>query len=109
MPDVFFLKRGDTGPAIQRQCLDEAGDPIALAGATVRFNMRLRDGAVKVNRAAATIVEAATGVVRYAWQAGDTDTAGTYEAEFEITYLDGSIETVPNAGWIEVTITGDIA
>jgi hypothetical protein len=107
--DTFFLKRGDTGPALQRQCLDEAGDPLNITGATVRFSMRARGGDVVVNRAAASIVDAATGIVRYAWQAADTDEAGAFDAEFEITYLDGSVETVPNAGMIEVTITGDIA
>lgn len=109
MLDTFFIKRGDTGPDLQRQLLDESGNPLNLSSATVRFNMQLKGGAVAISRAAATIVNASTGIVKYSWQAGDTDTAGSYEGEFEITYPDSSVETVPNYGMIEITITADIA
>jgi len=31
-----------------------------------------------------------------------------YEAEFRVTYMDGTIETFPNLGFIEVFIIGDV-
>lgn len=106
MRDTFYLKRGDTSPS-----LIYALDPttVVLTGATVRFNMRLSNGAVKVNRAAAVIVTTSPPVVRYDWQAGNVDTAGFYEAEFEVTYAGGAVETFPNSDFIRVQITGDIA
>lgn len=38
----------------------------------------------------------------------DTDTAGRFEAEFEVTYADGAVETFPNDGFIVVQIGPDI-
>jgi hypothetical protein len=70
--------------------------------------MRDAAGPVKIDTAA-TVVTAASGIVRYDWLAADTDTAGTFQAEFEVTYSDGKIETFPNASYIEVVITDDIA
>ena len=58
--------------------------------------------------AAATIVTAAAGLVRYSWNSGDTDTAGSYQAEFEMTYGDGSIETFPNSSNIQIDIMADL-
>jgi hypothetical protein len=108
MSETFHLKRGDTSPAI-RFVLSPAS--VELTSAAVVFNMRrLADGTLKVNRASATIVTA-TGAptVQYSWQTADTNTAGLYRAEFEVTYLDGKIETFPNADFIIVNIADDIA
>jgi hypothetical protein len=103
----FFLKRGDTSPV-----LEFVLDPLTnLTGATVVFNMRLPGAAsAKVSRKAVQVVSPATdGKVRYVWAAEDTDTVGTYSAEFEVTYQDGSVETFPNADDITVHIRQDLA
>lgn len=107
MSASFYLKRGDTSPA-----LAYALTPISidLTGATVVFNMKnARSGAVVVDRGAAVVVTATgTPTVRYDWQPADTGAAGQYQAEFEITYADGSIETFPNTAFIPVMISSDI-
>lgn len=104
MAQKFTVKRGDTSPSLQYN-LQPA---VSLGGASVVFNMSLRStGAVVINRAPATIV--ADGVVRYDWQPGDSDVAGTYLAEFEVTYSDSGVETFPNEGFIVVVVTDDIA
>jgi hypothetical protein len=46
--------------------------------------------------------------VQYDWSAADTATIGTYNAEFEVTYGDSSIETFPNNGFISVVVTDDL-
>lgn len=106
--DKFYLKRGDTSPSLAF-ALEPA--TTVLSGASVVFNMRDRAaGTVKVSRAAAAIVTATgTPTVRYDWAAADTDTAGTYDAEFEVTYSDLTVETFPNSSNITVVISGDIA
>lgn len=104
----FNLKRGDTAPSILYALLPVDTD---LSGATVRFSMSKNDdGAVKINRAAAVVVTATgTPTVRYDWQPADTDEAGFFSAEFEVTYSGGAVETFPNSGHIPVTISPDIA
>ena len=104
----FHIKRGDTSPSLV-YALSPAS--VVLTGASVVFSLRNRaTGTVVVSRAAA-VVEIATGTptIRYDWPAGDTDAAGIYDAEFEVTYSDLSVETFPNASNITIVITEDIA
>ena len=107
MRETFYLKEGDTSPSLLYALSPATVD---LTGASVVFNMRRKGDAVKVNRAAAMIVTTTgTPTVRYDWNAADTDTAGIYEAEFEVTYSGGAVETFPNSDFIAVLISGDIA
>lgn len=105
---TFYIKENDTSPSLAATLKDAAGTVIDLTAATVRFHMRVSGAAAKVD-AAATVVSAANGTVRYDWVAADTDTVGTFEAEFEVTHSDSTIETFPNRGYIRVKIGGDIA
>ena len=107
MRETFYLTKGDTSPSLLYALTPTTVD---LTGATVRFNMLLNGGAVKISRAAAVVVtQTGTPTVRYDWNAADTDTAGFYSAEFEVTYAGGAVETFPNSDFIVVAITGDIA
>lgn len=108
MQETHYLKRGDTSPSLLYALYPASVD---LTGATVRFNMKNRDtGVVKISRAAAAITTpTGTPTVRYDWQSGDVDTVGFYDAEFEVTYAGGAIETFPNASFIVVNVGQDIA
>jgi hypothetical protein len=104
----FKIKRGDTSPALRMQLVPT----VNLTGATVRFNMTgpFEAPTKVVNRQVGGIVGLATaGVVRYDWRAGDTIKAGVYQAEFEITYSDGTIETFPNGEHIQVSVLPDLS
>jgi len=106
---AYFIKQNDTSPALQVTLQDASGTAVDLTGTTVRFHMRkIGDTSTKVDDAA-TLSDADNGIVYYQWSATDTDTVGSFEAEFEVTYSGGEIETFPNNRFIEVEITDDIA
>jgi hypothetical protein len=106
---TFYIKQNDTAPSIRATLKDGDGNVINLTDATVRFHMRTIGGtSTKVDAAATVNSPATAGVVQYDWDAADTDTVGSYQAEFEVTYGDLSVETFPNNGYIRVEITDDI-
>jgi hypothetical protein len=108
---TFQLKEGDTSPAIKFQLLGSDGSGVNITGAEVRFIMA--DGSTTVVDDDTTgnvkITDAATGKVRYDWQQGDTSDSGIYEAEWEVTYTDGTVETFPNSENIIIRIAPDLA
>ena len=105
---TFYIKQNDTSPAMLATLQDADGNAVNLTGATVRFHMRAVGGNEVVVDDAVTVVTPLSGIVRYDWSADDTDTIGSYQAEFEVTYADASIETFPNDGYIRVEIIDDI-
>jgi hypothetical protein len=104
MTEIFRIKRGDTSPAI-RVALEPA--TIDLTGATVLFQMRRRRGALVVD-SAAVVESPLPPIVRYDWADGDTAHDGPFEAEFRVTFADGTTETFPNTKFISVVIGEDI-
>ena len=106
---AFFIKQNDTSPALKATLKDGLDVAVDLSGCSVRFHMRkIGETSSKVD-ASAVIENADNGIVYYSWVAADTDTIGSYEAEFEVTFTGGEIETFPNNRFIEVEITDDIA
>lgn len=93
----FQIKRNDTHKKLTATLEDQDGVRDLSSGITaVKFYMKnIADGNLKVN-AAATISDGANGKVEYKWQADDVDTAGIFEAEFEVEYNTGDKETFPN-------------
>jgi uncharacterized protein YfaS (alpha-2-macroglobulin family) len=104
---TFYIKTGDLLPTIRAQLTGAGGAPVKLAGASVEFHMKNAAGTLKVN-ANATVENAARGVVEYAWTGTDTDTAGTYTAEFEVSVA-GKTMTFPNDSNIAVVISDELA
>jgi len=100
---VTQIKRNDTAPALTSVL------GVDLTGATVAMLMRDdTNGEIKVDLGAATITDAATGTVSYAWQAGDTDTAGMFYVEWVVTFGDGTKRSLPVQGFDRVLIFGDL-
>ena len=67
---AFQIKTGDTSPSLLSSLEDGAGAAIDITGATVRFHMTAIGGTAAKVDAAAVIVDAAGGVVRYDWDRG---------------------------------------
>jgi hypothetical protein len=101
----FTIKRGDTSPALRFALLP---DRVSLAGAVVRFQMRARGGATVIDQPAEILSLFEPAIVAHIWAPGETETPGRFEAEFRVTYLDGTVETFPNLGFIEVFVTEDV-
>jgi len=106
---TFYIKQNDTSPAMLATLQDANGDAVDITAASVRFHLRPISSQTVTVDGAATIVTALDGLVRYDWQAADTSTVGSYQAEFEVTYADSTVETFPNDGYIRVEIISDIA
>lgn len=105
---TFVIKQNDTSPSIEATLTDINGSAVNIASASVRFHMKNMSNNTLTVDQAATIVNAASGIVRYAWQAADTQKPGLYNCEFEVTYSDNSIETFPNDDKIIVSIESEI-
>lgn len=106
----FWLKQGDRNPPLIVTLRDSTGaivDTTTLD--TVKFNMRRRStGNIKLDNATASFLEPRTsGQVQYDWAAGDTDTPGEYDAEFEVIDA-GESQTFPGDTFIEVVISPSI-
>lgn len=106
---AFYIKQNDTSPALQATLKDSNDTAIDLSNASVKFHMRKVGAVTPKIDANATISNADGGVVYYQWQTGDTDTIGSYEAEFEVTFTGGEIESFPNNRYIQIEITNAIA
>ena len=105
---AFKIKTNDTSPKLTVDLEDASGAAVALSGATARFHMK-KYGATSLKiDAAADITDADNGRVEYSWTSGDTDTAGTYYGEIEITYGDATVETFPNSGYFTIIIQEDL-
>jgi hypothetical protein len=109
---VFEIKRGDTAPAFEKSLNDELGQPVNLDGLTeLDFHMRDENYETVVDddtTGNVSVENVVSGDVSYQWQSGDTDTLGSYKAEFVVTYDDGTIQSFPRNGMYDIEVTEDI-
>lgn len=83
---------GATAPSVFGTLVTAEGSAINLTDATVRFQMRLTMDRRFAVDAVATVVDAATGRVRYDWLPGDLAAPGSYVSRWRIQYQDGAVE-----------------
>lgn len=109
----FSIKANDRKPSIRATLLTgtpPATAPVDLTNASrVDFIMKAGGvgGTVKVN-SPAVIVDAPSGVVRYDWAAADTNAPGTYQAEWEVQWLDGMTQTFPTKTYHSIDVLADL-
>jgi hypothetical protein len=101
----LVIKRGDTRPAFQGRCLDGV-TPVDLSGATARLLRRL--GAVALPALALTIPVGTDGLVKRDWVAGDLADAGVWQAEVEVTWPSGGVQTFPADGYVTIHVVADL-
>lgn len=98
MTDKIKLVQGDTKPTLVCTLTDEVtGDPIVITGATVRLKFRQVGSTTLTATIIGAVTNGAEGIVAFYWTTVPTaldGPPGEYEGEIEITFADGSIQTV---------------
>lgn len=103
-PD-FVINQGETEPIFAQQIYDSTGSPVNLAGATGSLVLRNQasPSAVTVT-GRVTIFDAANGKIQWQPSAQDTSAPGLYQAKWQITWANGTPQSYPTDGWLEVSI-----
>jgi hypothetical protein len=113
MADRIKLVQGDTRPQIVISLKNQLGEAIPCNGGSVKFYFRAEGSSTvlatitgslltgfvnddgSINTAAPYNVAGAGGRASFNWPTGALDvSAGNYEGEVEITFSDGTIQTV---------------
>mgnify|MGYP003112125018 CR=1 FL=1 len=114
MADKIKLVQGDTKPALIVSLTDETTAlPIGISGATVKLKFRASGGTSTLATVTGSLLTGKVntdgtidttspydvagngGRVQFQWGSSDLNqSAGDYEGEIEITFSDGSIQTV---------------
>ncbi len=105
------MKQGDLGPSIRAHIVNDSDRQSPdLTGAVVTFKLLSVDPdtgeLVEVFEKAAAVELPTTtgGIVRYDWEAGDTDATGLYRALFKVVLPGGNPEHYPDHGYMWITI-----
>lgn len=109
MANLFKIKRNDTKPTISATLQDSTGSAINLTlGSYVFFNLATNDNTfTPVFSGLGTISDATGGKVEYTWSSSDSNRSGTYLGEFEVTFNDSSVLTLPTDHSLRVVIPED--
>lgn len=93
--ETVDMVKNDTLPSIVFTIVNPTtGDPVDLTGATCRLRIRKKDvGTLKTTLVCAA-VDLPEGQVSTNFPSGTFDEAGIYEAEMEITFISGGVQTV---------------
>lgn len=98
MTEKIKLVQGDTRPALVVNLTDDTtGDPLSIVGATALLKFRPVGEENVLTTLTGSISNGANGQVVFYWAQDPSSLdvpAGDYEAEIEITFADGQIQTV---------------
>ena len=110
---AFTIKQNDTLPNLAFQLFQpDRVTPLDLAAVSV-INLVVRasggtDATVPLFKKPCAIISPSLGTGVYDWDPGDTAISGSYEYEFEITWANGDIQTIPQDGYYSLLIVDDI-
>ncbi len=100
----FTVKQGDSAITFSDSLTYSDGSVVNLTGASVSFVMRAITSASVAFNTSASITSASIGTVAYRPTASDTATAGTYAANWKVSFSGGLVETFPTIGYLTVEI-----
>jgi hypothetical protein len=102
--------RNDTLPNLDVTLTDSDGEAINLTDSVVTFTMVDATDTTSqqvLEQSCLILSGQGTGMIRYLWDAEDTNTAGAYLAQFEIVYDNGGKLTVPTTDTLVIVIMED--
>jgi hypothetical protein len=109
---TFQIKKGDTSPALKAKLINPDGSPAALSLAEeVEFYLNDPKDNEKISDdldGNVSILNASDGQVQYQWKDGQTDNVGQKEAEFVVTFENGTVQSYPNNGFLYINILKDV-
>jgi len=106
---TFAIKQNARRPYLRMLVKDQDGNPFDFSGASgVTFLMYDGEGNEIVSAPASIEAPPSSGVLRYAWADGDTEEAGEFRAEFDVSYGADDVMTVPVKGNILIRIFGGV-
>ena len=117
MADSATWKQNDLEPPCQSTLTNSDGTAINLSTATAVYFLMRPVGGGTAFRAAATVVDATNGVVKWAWttsgapwnsSSGQTYTVGTYDQEWEIMWPSSRPQTCPSNDYNVISIVDDL-
>jgi hypothetical protein len=93
----------DTKLKIAFTLKDGSGNLINITGFTIKFSIRKQNATSNTNDSSntCTLDSPTTGVFSYTFTATDCPTAGTYQGQIHITFVDGKVHRVPK--FIQIT------
>jgi len=98
---VYYTAEGNTEPLEVR--LTRKRETVGLNGATVTFAMQQRNGDKQIT-GSANVTDADAGKVEFVWGGSDLDSPGIYDAEFDVTYASGKLQSYPGRETLVVVV-----
>jgi len=96
MADIIELVQGDTKPSLVVTLKDKkTGGVINITGATIRLKFKGIDDTELTDTLVGVVLDGAAGLGKFDWGVTSlSGEAGVYVGEVEITFSDGSVQTV---------------
>jgi hypothetical protein len=110
---AFNIKRNDLRPYLPAQFFQPNGvDPLPLDQALAVNIVVSPKGAAPEDppkfKKACVITDALAGQIEYRWSGTDTDTAGDFSYEFEISWPNAEPQTIPADAYLDLVIVDDL-
>jgi hypothetical protein len=105
---TFLIKRHARRPYLRLLVKDANGAPVDFTSAVAVKFIMYGEAGEKINTTGTIESPATSGVLAYEWAAGDTDTEGEFQGEFDVDYGSGEHLTVPLDGMLTIRIFPDL-
>lgn len=113
MANRCVINRGDRFPNL-KLTLEKQNEttgkwePVDLTEATI-IKLYMVYSTIEIEGTCTVPSPKTLGIVEYEWASEDTEVAGGYRAQVEVTWTNGKPQTFPNSGYFPIDIQPDLA